>query len=107
MAIMTKEVCKTLLGITTTTYDTMITARIPAVEAYIKSYCNNDFLDDEDAEDWPNEVIFAGALMVQYDINNIVGVKSHGMEGISTAFTQDYPAQIYKMLAPHKKVQFV
>ena len=107
MAIMTVSDCKTLLGITTTSYDAMITARIPAVEADIKSYCIDDFLNDEDPEDWPADVIFAGALMVQYDINNIPGVKSHEMEGISTAFTQDYPAQIYKMLAPHKKVQFV
>jgi len=94
------------LGITSDAHDTIISARIPGVEAYIKSYCNDTFLDDEDAEDWPDDVIFAAALMVQYDINNIVGVKNHGMEGISTAFTQDYPQQIYKMLAPHKKVAF-
>lgn len=45
MAVVTKAEVKTLLGITSTGYDSKITALIPHVQNDILDYCNNYFCD--------------------------------------------------------------
>lgn len=44
--IITLAQLKTLLQITSSTYDTLINALIPIVEEQICEYCNNDFIDE-------------------------------------------------------------
>jgi len=107
MAIMTKVECKAFLNITDTTYDDWIDVLIPSIESYIKEYCNNDFLDDDDEEVWSEAIKMTAAQMIQFQMNTLHGVSAHSLEGVSTQFLADYPDFIFKLLKRYKKVKFV
>lgn len=108
MAIATLEEIKTLLQITDTTKDTLITALIPIVENDIFEYLNNYF---DDYEDYPAALKVYVANMVNFRIQKPKdGISSESISRYSVSYNIDgeggYPASITRGLNKWRKVKW-
>ena len=110
--ILTLEECKTYLNLTDTEYDAQIDVFIPAVESYIQQYCNHDFIVDG-VETYPTTLKMTAAKMVWLNILNIrnvqsLGVSSESIGNHSVSYcSEDYPADIVKVLKMYRKVRII
>lgn len=99
---MTLEEVKTLLQITDTPQDTLITALIPIAEDYVKQYTNN-FTD----EDFPAAVKLVIAQIVSFNlVARDTSIASEKVGGISYTYKDSYPSSIYKTLNQYRKLRW-
>lgn len=113
MSVITRDNCKTLLGITNTNQDALIDLLIPMVEDEIKEECNFQFLDVDGNENWPLGVTLIASKMVGYRLNDsqTIGMKSESQGGYS--YTKEemgrggYPDSIIAGLAKYRRVSTV
>ena len=89
---------KTLLNITDTSKDALLTELISDAEEFAKTYCNN-----------ADVVSLVGAAIVQmvvYAYNRIgsEGLNSENYSGVSFSYTVGYPDDILKQLRQYRKV---
>jgi len=98
MAVITQAEVKTLLQITDSTYDALITALIPIVEDYVKNYCNNEFTDG-----YPVGLKGIVAKIIYHNIFNKDGVLKFKRGQVSV----EYPDNIYKQLDAYKAMKVV
>jgi hypothetical protein len=106
---------KTLLQIPAedTSKDEYLTAALPLLVEYVKSYCNQTFLvlDEETGEEsevLPGGVKFAIAKMAEYNMVNVAEKSSTiGAYSVTYATGGEYPKSILKLLRPYRQVSFV
>lgn len=96
---------KKLLGINTDKHDGYLTEIIPILIDYAKEFCNNKFLDENNAEELPGGVKLFVAKAAQFNMNP-AGVKGRSMGGASYSYDTDFPESIMKLLRPYKRVRF-
>lgn len=109
MAIISNEEVKKILQITDDSKDDAIDLLIPAVQDFIKTYCNNSFLNSEGEESFPAGLKLPAAKMIGIDLNKKIlsGTQSESLGDHSISFTGDYPASILKALNLYRKVKFI
>ena len=99
---MTLEEVKTLLQITDTSQDTLITTLIPIAEDYVKQYTNN-FTDEE----FPPAVKLVIAHIVSFNlVAKDTSIASEKVGGISYTYREEYPPSIYKTLNQYRKLRW-
>lgn len=89
---------KTLLNITDTSKDALLTELISGAEEFAKTYCNN-----------ADVVSLVGAAIVQmvvYAYNRIgsEGLTSENYSGVAFGYTDGYPDDIMKQLRRYRKI---
>jgi hypothetical protein len=109
MSFISNEEVKKILQITDASKDDAIDLLIPAVQDFIKTYCNNSFLNSEGAESFPDGLKLPVAKMIGIDLNKKIlsGTQSESLGDHSISFTGDYPASILKTLNHYRKVKFI
>ena len=105
MAITTLAEVKTILRISDTSKDDYINAVIPMIEGYIKDYCNNVFLDENETENYPEGLKLIAIKMIEYNLNQS-GVQSEKLGDYSVTYTTDYPDFIMRGLRRYRRVSF-
>lgn len=73
---------------------------------WVKDYCNNDFLDDDDIEKIPGGVNVFLTQAVKY-IEKQEGKTSESLGDYSVAWSTDYPESMLRLLRPYRRVVFV
>lgn len=106
MAIITLAEVKTLLSITDSSKDTLITALIPIVEDFVTKYCNDDFTDEDGVTSFPAGLKLPTAQLIKFQMD-YKGVSSESIGDYSVSFFGNIPDGIKSMLRPYKKLKFV
>ena len=84
MAVITLTEAKTLLQITDTSKDALITMLIPIIESDIKEYCNQQFEDAPTEPSWEAWMKLPASKMIGYQIEaTTIGMKSESQGGYS------------------------
>jgi len=83
---------KTILKITDTEYDTLITLLIPIIEDIVIKYCGVSSIDD-----LSTGVTFPIAGLIKYVMENPIGVKAQTVGGDRTEYG-DFPLTLLKLL---------
>jgi hypothetical protein len=114
---MTLNEVKTLIRTTSTDLDSFISAEIPLLEDYVKTYCNDDFLVETSAgstsyyTDMPLGVKRYIARKIKADSCNIIGVMSESLGDYSVSYNiigqGAVSDPLITLLAPYRKVGFV
>ncbi len=106
MAIVTLAEVKTLLSITDSSKDALITALIPIVEDFVVRHCNDDFTDEDGVTTFPAGLKLPVAQMIKMQIE-YKGVAGSTVGDYSVSFFANIPDGIRSMLKPYKKLKFV
>lgn len=114
---MTLNEVKTLIRTTSTDLDSFISAELPLLEDYVKTYCNDNFLVETSAgstsyyTDLPLGVKRYIARKIKADSCNITGVMSESLGDYSVTFNSGNIGAIsdplLSLLNPYRKVGFV
>lgn len=105
MAITTVEKVKTILQISDTSKDFLISEMIPLIEDLIQNLQGYNFKTTEDGSTiYPIGYELIAIRMINYNFNQS-GVESERLGDYSVSFTTDYPAEILRGIK--KKVKFV
>lgn len=122
MAVITVSEVKTLLQISDSSKDALITALIPMVQDEVIEYCNYGFGTDLDpvAEDWPSGIKIPVAKMIGYNMAQMsgggasIGLQSEtqggysyqreGSNGSGSQVSGGYPPSIYTSLDKWRRV---
>ena len=75
------------------------------LKEWVKDYCNNSFLDDDDLEDLPGGVELFIEKGVEY-MSNQQGKTSESLGDYSVSFDTNMPESLLKLLRPYRKVRF-
>lgn len=95
---------KNILGITTTKHDTYLNEVTPLFVETAKSYCNNDFLNDDGVEVLPGAVKIAIAKWIEYNMHT-AGVSGRS-QGISYSYDTNVPDGIKALLKAYRRVSW-
>lgn len=106
MAIITLAEVKTLLSITDSTKDTLITALIPIVEDFVVRHCNDDFTDSEGVTSFPAGLKLPVAQLIKFQLE-YKGVSGESIGDYSVSFFGNIPDGIRSMLKAYKKLKFI
>lgn len=106
MAIITLSEVKTLLSITDSSKDSVITALIPIVEEFVIRYCNNDFKNSEGVTSFPAGLKLPVAQLIKFQLE-YKGVSGESIGDYSVSFFGNIPDGIRSMLKPYKKLKFI
>lgn len=99
---MTLEEVKTLLQVSDTSQDTLITALIPIAEDYVKQYTNN-FSDNV----FPASVKLVISQIVSFHlVAKDTSIASEKVGGISYTYKDSYPSSVYKTLNSYRKLRW-
>jgi predicted extracellular nuclease len=110
---MTLNEVKTLIRTTSTDLDSFISAELPLLEDYVKTYCNDDFLVETSAgstsyyTDMPLGVKRYIARKIKSDSCNITGVMSESLGDYSVSYGNTVSDPLLALLNPYRKVGFV
>lgn len=99
MAVITLAEAKTLLQITDTTKDALITALIPIIEDEIREYTNQEWTDAPDTPIWQNWMKLPVSRMIGFNLNKNAGngLRSESIGTYSytkAAMSGSYPTEI-------------
>lgn len=101
------EDVKTLLRIQGSQDDSYLEAVIPLAEEYVKSYCNQDFIDPETGEPkYPGSVKLAIAKLCQLYMKDS-GVQSESLARHSVTYSNTPPPDVMALLRVHRRPKFV
>ena len=103
MAIVTLAEVKTLLQISDTSSDTLITTLIPLVEGTIRNYTHQNWQDSPAIPSWQAWMKIPASSMIGYQLNqgvaSLTGFKAESQGGYSYTrgdMVEGYPADILK-----------
>jgi len=98
-AIADKEICYVTYNYANYKDYKIIENNIDTTEAWLKEYCNDDFLDDDDADIFPDShkpqlarLIYYFAVNNQYNKTNSADIKSQSISKLSVTFKGDNEA---------------
>lgn len=75
------------------------------LKEWVKDYCNDDFLDEDEAEDLPGGVeVFLDRAASYFKSQS--GKTSESLGDYSVSFDADIPRSLLKLLTPYRKVRF-
>ncbi len=90
-----------------TQYDEYLSYAIPDFIAKVKTYTNNQFLNEDGIEELPPDVRHTIAKWIQWDVNNESGLESETFGEVSRNYSNEIPQFVKQDLKPHRKVRFV
>ena len=77
-----------------------------AYKDWIKAYCNNEFLNEDEEEDLPGGVELALNKLIEMNSQS-PNVASESVSDLSRSFfSSDIPDNIKSLLRPYRKVRF-
>jgi len=72
---------------------------------WVKDYCNNKFLNEDEEEELPGGVEVFLDRAVEY-FKSQSGINSESLGDYSVSFDTDIPESLLKLLRPYRKVKF-
>lgn len=96
---------KKRLSIKTAQHDDYLNEIVPDVIAFTKDYCNNQFLDENNAVVLPPGVKLFIPKACEYLLNK-AGVTNRKMDTVSYTYDMDFPPGLIKLIRPYKRVRF-
>lgn len=108
MAIITLTEAKTLLQITDTSKDDLITALIPIIESDIREYCNANFQDSPLEPSWSEWMKLPAAKMIGFnmELSNFNGMKSESQGGYSYTKEDSFSGYPLSILKSFDKIKY-
>lgn len=80
-------------------HDEYLFVMVPALEEYVKEYCNNPF------REIPGPVKIFIAKACEYNLNNS-GLESRKMGTVSYSYNMDFPKHLKDLLRPYRRMKF-
>jgi hypothetical protein len=99
MALSTLQRVKTILGITDTLQDAILTVLVEDTEQEFADYCNRIDIPDTACN------VLAQMTVYRYNRLNAEGIASQGYSGVSQSYEADYSRSIISQLNKYRKLQ--